>query len=121
MFFEIKDLELHPIEFAEKFEHGVIDLGSDYRQISPVVHNSRQKVRVVFLSKEGSVLVKLVEPADPTSPVWKGEIQAPGLGMAADVWSETGAHIEGERGELVCTKTFPSMPVKFWNDAGGKK
>jgi acetoacetyl-CoA synthetase len=58
---------------------------------------------------------------DPTSPVWKGEIQAPGLGMAVDVWSETGAHIEGERGELVCTKTFPSMPVKFWNDAGGKK
>jgi hypothetical protein len=35
MFFEIKDLELHPIEFAEKFEPGVIDLGADYRQISP--------------------------------------------------------------------------------------
>jgi acetoacetyl-CoA synthetase len=58
---------------------------------------------------------------DPTSPVWKGEIQAPGLGMAVDVWSEDDRHIEGERGELVCTKPFPSMPVKFWNDPDGKK
>ncbi|HXY89729.1 MAG TPA: acetoacetate--CoA ligase, partial [Xanthobacteraceae bacterium] len=58
---------------------------------------------------------------NPTSPVWKGEIQAPALGMATDVWSEGGQHVEGERGELVCTKAFPSMPVKFWNDEGGKK
>ena len=41
MFFEIKDLELHPIEFAEKFEPGVIDLGSDYRQVSPVETSGR--------------------------------------------------------------------------------
>jgi acetoacetyl-CoA synthetase len=59
--------------------------------------------------------------ADPTSPVWKGELQRPGLAMAVDVWSEAGQHIEGERGELVCTKPFPSMPVMFWNDTEGKK
>ena len=41
MFFEIKDLELHPIEFEEKFEPGVIDLGSEYRQISPVESSGR--------------------------------------------------------------------------------
>jgi uncharacterized protein len=41
MFFEIKDLELHPIEFAEKFEPGTIDLGSDYRQIAPVESSGR--------------------------------------------------------------------------------
>ena len=41
--------------------------------------------------------------------------------MAVDVWSEAGQHIEGERGELVCTKPFPSMPVMFWNDTEGKK
>jgi acetoacetyl-CoA synthetase len=58
---------------------------------------------------------------DPTSPVWKGEIQAPGLGMAVDVWSEDGKPVGGERGELVCTKAFPSMPVMFWNDPGGGK
>ena len=41
MFFEIKELELHPVEFAERFEPGVIDLGSDYRQISPIESSGR--------------------------------------------------------------------------------
>jgi uncharacterized protein len=41
MFFEIKDLELHPIEFAEKFQPGALDLGPDYRQIAPVESNGR--------------------------------------------------------------------------------
>ena len=58
---------------------------------------------------------------DPTSPVWKGEIQAPGLGMAVDVWSDDGKPVKGERGELVCTKAFPSMPIRFWNDPADKK
>lgn len=57
----------------------------------------------------------------PTEPVWEGEIQAPGLGMAVDVWSEDGKPIRGEKGELVCTKAFPSMPIGFWNDADGTK
>ena len=41
MFFEIKDLELHPVEFAEKFEPGVIDLGTDYRQVTPIESSGR--------------------------------------------------------------------------------
>jgi acetoacetyl-CoA synthetase len=69
----------------------------------------------------GTDLVSSFAMADPTSPVWKGELQRPGLAMAVDVWSEDGKHIEGERGELVCTKPFPSMPVMFWNDPQGKK
>jgi acetoacetyl-CoA synthetase len=58
---------------------------------------------------------------EPTSPVWKGEIQAPGLGMAVDVWTEDGKPLAHGRGELVCTRPFPSMPVEFWNDPGGRK
>jgi acetoacetyl-CoA synthetase len=57
----------------------------------------------------------------PTEPVWIGEIQAAGLGMAVDVWDDDGKSIRGEKGELVCTKAFPSMPVGFWNDPDGKK
>ncbi|PSJ61584.1 acetoacetate--CoA ligase [Pseudaminobacter soli (ex Li et al. 2025)] len=57
----------------------------------------------------------------PTEPVWIGEIQAAGLGMAVDVWDDDGKPIRGEKGELVCTKAFPSMPVGFWNDPDGKK
>ncbi len=55
---------------------------------------------------------------DPTSPVYAGEIQRPGLGMAVDVWSEDGEpQPPGVRGELVCTAPFPSQPLAFWNDA----
>jgi uncharacterized protein len=41
MFFEIKDLELHPVEFKETFPAGSIDLGADYRQIAPVEASGR--------------------------------------------------------------------------------
>jgi acetoacetyl-CoA synthetase len=57
----------------------------------------------------------------PTKPVYPGEIQGPGLGMAVDVFDETGRPIRGEKGELVCTRPFPSMPVRFWNDPDGAK
>ncbi|MBN9073294.1 MAG: acetoacetate--CoA ligase [Rhizobiales bacterium] len=57
----------------------------------------------------------------PTEPVWAGEIQGAGLGMAVDVWNDEGKPVRLEKGELVCTKAFPSMPVGFWNDADGRK
>ncbi len=57
----------------------------------------------------------------PSKPVFKGEIQGPGLGMAIDVWDDAGQPVRGEKGELVCTRPFPSMPVGFWNDADGSK
>jgi acetoacetyl-CoA synthetase len=57
----------------------------------------------------------------PTEPVWEGEIQGAGLGMAVDVWDESGRPVRQEKGELVCTKAFPSMPIGFWNDPDGAK
>ncbi|MFC3072442.1 acetoacetate--CoA ligase [Shinella pollutisoli] len=57
----------------------------------------------------------------PLKPVWRGEIQGPGLGLAVDVWDEEGRPVRGEKGELVCAKAFPSMPVMFWNDPDGAK
>ena len=54
-------------------------------------------------------------------PVWTGEIQVAALGMAVDVWDEDGHPIVREKGELVCTKPFPSMPIGFWNDPDGEK
>ena len=69
----------------------------------------------------GTDIVSCFVLGDPTSPVWRGEIQAPGLGMAVDIWSEDGQPVREEKGELVCTKPFPSMPVKFWNDPEGRK
>ena len=57
----------------------------------------------------------------PTLPVWIGEIQGAGLGIAVDVWNDDGKPVRLEKGELVCTKAFPSMPVMFWNDPEGNK
>ena len=57
----------------------------------------------------------------PMLPVWRGEIQCRGLGMAVDVFDETGQPVREQKGELVCTRPFPSMPVGFWNDADGSR
>jgi acetoacetyl-CoA synthetase len=57
----------------------------------------------------------------PVKPVWKGEIQGAGLGMAVDVWDDDGKPVRGEKGELVCTRPFPVMPVGFWNDDDGAR
>lgn len=69
----------------------------------------------------GTDIISCFVLGDPTSPVWKGEIQAAGLGMAVDVWSDEGRPVRQQKGELVCTKPFVSMPVKFWNDPDGSK
>ena len=57
----------------------------------------------------------------PGRPVWKGEIQGPGLGLAVDVWDEDGKPIAAGKGELVCRLAFPSMPIGFWNDVDGSR
>jgi acetoacetyl-CoA synthetase len=57
----------------------------------------------------------------PVLPVYSGEIQTRMLGMAVDAWDDEGKPIRGEKGELVCTKPFPSMPIGFWHDHDGRK
>ncbi|MCB1828895.1 MAG: acetoacetate--CoA ligase, partial [Gammaproteobacteria bacterium] len=57
----------------------------------------------------------------PVLPVWPGELQCRGLGMAVDVYDDAGRPIRGKKGELVCTRPFPSMPVGFWNDPDGSR
>ena len=58
---------------------------------------------------------------NPLSSVWRGEIQGPMLGMAMDVLDDNARPVKQEKGEMVCKKPFPSMPVMFWNDADGQK
>jgi len=54
-------------------------------------------------------------------PVYRGEMQCRSLGMAVEVFDEAGNAIENQKGELVCTKPFPSMPLGLWNDRGGER
>jgi acetoacetyl-CoA synthetase len=56
----------------------------------------------------------------PTQPVYRGEIQAPGLGMAVELFDAAGQPLADGKGELVCTAPFPSMPTGFWNDPDGR-
>jgi acetoacetyl-CoA synthetase len=69
----------------------------------------------------GTDIVSCFVLGDPTGPVYRGEIQMAGLGLAVDVWNDDGKPVRGEKGELVCTKPFPCMPVTFWNDPDGRK
>ncbi|HUF45945.1 MAG TPA: acetoacetate--CoA ligase [Aestuariivirgaceae bacterium] len=58
---------------------------------------------------------------NPLAPVWRGEIQAKALGLDVDVFDEAGRPLATGKGELVCRNPFPSMPLRFWNDADGEK
>ena len=69
----------------------------------------------------GTDIVSCFALGNPTLPVWPGELQCKGLGMDVQVWDEQGQPLQGGKGELVCARHFPSMPVGFWNDAGGEK
>jgi acetoacetyl-CoA synthetase len=69
----------------------------------------------------GTDIVSCFVGGNPNAPVWRGEIQAPGLGMDVDVFDALGRPLASEAGELVCKSPFPSMPVRFWNDADGAK
>ncbi|MFQ5849904.1 MAG: acetoacetate--CoA ligase [Candidatus Binatia bacterium] len=69
----------------------------------------------------GTDLISCFALGNPILPVFRGELQCRGLGMAVEVFDEQGKSVRGGKGELVCTAPFPSMPVFFWEDPGNKK
>jgi acetoacetyl-CoA synthetase len=69
----------------------------------------------------GTDIISCFALGNPIAPVWPGELQTRGLGMAVEVFDEDGRPVRGRDGELVCTRAFPSMPVSFWNDPDGAK
>ena len=69
----------------------------------------------------GTDLISCFMLGNPNQPVYAGELQSPGLGMAVEIWDVDGQPVRGEKGELVCTRPFPSAPIGFWNDPGDEK
>jgi acetoacetyl-CoA synthetase len=57
----------------------------------------------------------------PTLPVYAGEMQCRALGLKVEAWDDAGRPVIDEVGELVCSEPFPSMPLRFWNDADGRR
>jgi acetoacetyl-CoA synthetase len=84
-----------------------------YESIKPDIH--------LASISGGTDIISCFVGGNPIGPVWRGEIQAPALGMKVDVFDDDGRPVTGEKGELVCTMPFPSMPVGFWNDPDGRK
>ena len=85
-----------------------------------VYNNIKKDVHLASISG-GTDIVSCFVLGNLFQPVYSGEIQNRGLGMDVDIFNEKGLSIKNEKGELVCKKPFPSMPVKFWNDNGDKK
>ena len=69
----------------------------------------------------GTDLIACFVGGNPMAPVWRGEIQARALGMRVEVFDDAGTSVRGAKGELVCTASFPSMPIGFWQDPDGAK
>ncbi len=69
----------------------------------------------------GTDIISCFALGNPIAPVWRGELQTRGLGMAVDVFDPQGRPLRAREGELVCTRPFPSMPVAFWNDPEASK
>jgi acetoacetyl-CoA synthetase len=95
---------------------------------SPLVAESydyvytRVKADVSLASISGGTdIMAAFADANAVLPVYRGEIQCRSLGTAVAVYNEAGEPVVGEKGELVCTKPIPSMPLGFWNDRGGEK
>lgn len=69
----------------------------------------------------GTDIISCFALGNPLKAVHRGELQGRGLGMAVEVFNEDGDSVRGEKGELVCTAPFPSMPIGFWNDDDNTK
>jgi acetoacetyl-CoA synthetase len=85
-----------------------------------VYDNIKQDLLLSSISG-GTDIVSCFVLGSPLLPVYRGEIQCRGLGLKVEVYNDEGKPVVAEKGELVCSAPFPSMPVAFWNDPEGKK
>ncbi|MFU0503873.1 acetoacetate--CoA ligase [Pseudaminobacter sp. NGMCC 1.201702] len=114
----VRKAGLRPIESHDL--SSVRTLSSTGSPLSPecfafVYDGIKKDVHLASISG-GTDIVSCFVLGVPIEPVWIGEIQAAGLGMAVDVWDDDGRPVRQQKGELVCTRAFPSMPIGFWND-----
>ena len=80
----------------------------------------KENVQLASISG-GTDIISCFVLGNPILPVHRGELQCRGLGMKVESFDENGNTINNEKGELVCTQAFPSMPIYFWNDSNGEK
>ena len=122
----ISAMEKAGLEPARDFDLGalraILSTGSPLLQDSfdYVYRAVKADVQLASISG-GTDIVSCFGLGCPTRPVYRGEIQCRGLGLAVEIFDDEGRPVRGRQGELVCTAPFPSMPVRFWNDPEGRK
>ncbi|KAJ1824962.1 hypothetical protein LPJ60_000335 [Coemansia sp. RSA 2675] len=119
---------LEDIDYRPKEHHSLATLKAIYSTASPLKPNSFDfvyehiKSSVCLSSVTGGTdICSLFCGANTSLPVYRGEVQARGLGMAVECWDGERNPVLGQSGDLVCVKPFPCMPVYFWGDEGGKR
>jgi acetoacetyl-CoA synthetase len=85
-----------------------------------VYRDIKQDVQLSSISG-GTDIIGCFVLGNPIGSVYPGEIQCRGLGMKVESFDDNGKSVTGQKGELVCTAPFPSMPIYFWNDPDNKK
>ena len=125
----IDALKAHDLAPGETFDLSALKIITSTG--SPLMHESfdyvyrkiKSDVHLASIYGGTDIISASFGLGNPLSPVYRGELQSPGLAMAVDIFDEHGNSIPegGGAGELVCTKPFPSMPVMFWNDPGDEK
>ena len=119
----MKNAELRP---REKFKLPQLrSIASTGSVLAPesfdyVYQNIKQDVCLASVSG-GTDIVSCFVICCPLLPVYRGEIQCRGLGLAVNVFDEDGNSLRNQKGELVCTQTFPCQPIYFWGDEDGAK
>ena len=114
----LKPAETHPLPDLET-------LASTGSPLVPesfdfVYEHIKQDVALTSVSG-GTDLLACFVGSNPQGPIYRGEIQAPALGMAVEIWNDAGEPVIEELGELVCTRPFPTVPLCFWNDPDGTR
>jgi acetoacetyl-CoA synthetase len=119
---------LQQAELTPRTSHRLDSLHTLLCTGSPLSQNSFEyvyreiKAQLCLASISGGTdIISTFVLGNPALPVRSGEIQCRGLGMAVEVWDDSARPVIGRKGELVCTQSFPSSPVMFWNDADGSK
>ncbi|MEE8336161.1 MAG: acetoacetate--CoA ligase [Candidatus Neomarinimicrobiota bacterium] len=85
------------------------------------IYNKVKKNLQLSSISGGTDIISCFALGNPILPVYSGKLQCRGLGMAVEAFDMDGKKVYNKKGELVCTKAFPSMPIYFWNDKNGKK
>lgn len=114
---------IEKVRVKPKARHSLETLKSILSTGSPLSHESFEYVYDQFKEdvwlasiSGGTDLISCFVLGNPWSPVYKGEIQGPGLGMAVEVLDDSGTPVFDQKGELACMRSFPSAPIGFWND-----